>query len=75
VVDAVPNAVPFAACAPPTPPHEVKLAIIRRLRELAGKSANANASEQGRNRLEGQLERLKDLYLLGDLTKDEYVPI
>jgi hypothetical protein len=75
VVDAVPNAVPFAVCAPPTPPHEVKLAIIRRLRELAGKSANANASEQGRNRLEGQLERLKDLYILGDLTKDEYVPI
>jgi recombinase-like zinc beta ribbon protein len=55
------------------PPHEVKLAIVRRLRELAANGISANASYQDdRNRLEGQLERLKDLYVLGDLTNDEY---
>ena len=55
------------------PPHEVKLAIVRRLRELATGATDATASyEEDRNRLEGQLERLKDLYVLGDLTKEEY---
>lgn len=55
------------------PPHEVKRAIIRHMRELAASGGNANASyERDRNRLECQLERLKDLYVLGDLTKDEY---
>ena len=55
------------------PPHVVKLAIIRRLRELdAGAGKGRTSYQADRTRLEGQRQRLKDLYVLGDVTKDEY---
>jgi hypothetical protein len=56
-----------------SPPHAVKLAIVRRLRESSAAARKGSASyKDDRARLEGQRERLKDLYVLGDMTKDEY---
>jgi hypothetical protein len=54
-----------------TPPHEVRLAVIRRLKE-ATRGATAETEKAQRSRIAGQLERLKDLYLIGDVTKDQY---
>ena len=56
-----------------SPPHVVKLAIVRRLRESSAAAGNVSASYKAdRASLEGQRERLKDLYVFGDVTKDEY---
>jgi site-specific DNA recombinase len=56
-----------------SPPHAVKLAIIRRLREVNAEAGTGTVSYQAdRARLEGQRGRLKDLYVMGDMTKDEY---
>lgn len=56
-----------------SPPQAVKLAIVRRLRESSGSARKGTGSYKAdRARLEGQRERLKDLYVLGDVTKDEY---
>jgi hypothetical protein len=53
--------------------HSVKLAIIRRLREVSAGAGDSRASYQAdRARLEGQRRRLKDLYVLGDVTRNEY---
>ena len=54
------------------PPKQVRLAVIRRLKEAA-REATAEAEKVQRSRINGQLERLKELYVIGDLTKDQYV--
>ena len=54
-----------------TPPAAVQAEILRRL-EHHHPSEAADATQQAA-RLRGQLERLKDLYQLGDLTRTEYL--
>ena len=53
------------------PPHTVKLAVIRRLKD-ARKDGDTGKAQEQQKRLTGQLERLKDLYIIGDLTKEQY---
>jgi hypothetical protein len=55
------------------PPHEVRHAVVRRLKE-SHRSGGGEAGEVARRaQLRGQLERLKDLYVLGDLPRDSYL--
>ena len=53
------------------PPHEVRRAVIRRLKD-ASSTEDERASRLRRRQLSGQLERLKDLYVIGDLSKSDY---
>jgi hypothetical protein len=54
------------------PPHAVKLAVVRRLK-AAGHTGDKAAERAQRQRLVSQLERTKDLYLLGDLSREQYI--
>jgi DNA invertase Pin-like site-specific DNA recombinase len=53
------------------PDPELQRRIIDAIREQAGQSGGDGSSE--RRQLLGQLERLRDLYQMGDLTKAQYV--
>jgi hypothetical protein len=53
--------------------HPVKLAIIRRLREVNAEAGTGTVSYQAhRARFGRATGRLKELYVMGDMTKDEY---
>ena len=53
------------------PPKQVRLAIIRRLKQAGSRSDPASETAR-RTRMSSQLERLKELYIIGDLTRDQY---
>jgi site-specific DNA recombinase len=53
------------------PPKQVRLAVIRRLKQAASLE-DVDSDKAVRSRISAQLERLKDLYVIGDLTKDQY---
>jgi DNA invertase Pin-like site-specific DNA recombinase len=53
------------------PPQQVRLAVLRRLRE-ATQRGDERQAETRRRELLAQLARVKDLYVMGDLTKEEY---
>jgi hypothetical protein len=51
------------------PDAQLRTVVLDMLRQAA---ALANGGASRRRDLDGQLERLRDLYVMGDLTKDEY---
>lgn len=52
------------------PSAAVRKAVIRRLKEQASSTRDADGAR--RAAIQGQLNRAKDLYLLGDYTRDQY---
>ena len=53
-----------------TPDDELRATILASIRSAARKS---NDDATRRRELDGQLDRLRDLYVMGDLSKNEYV--
>ena len=51
------------------PDAQLRTVVLATLRQAA---AQANGDASRRRDLDGQLERLRDLYVMGDVTKDEY---
>jgi site-specific DNA recombinase len=52
------------------PSAAVRKAVVRRLKEQASKAGDADSAR--RQVIRGQLARAKDLYLLGDFSRDQY---